>query len=111
MPPDHFRIANSIAWVANNIEGSYKRSVTLAMMISFGNINGAVSSNVYRGQDKPWFSLGHGIVLMYIAIGLISSLTFKFFLKRENRKRERGERDEIIRGINDEKVWSYIPRG
>ena len=39
-------IPNTIAWVSNNVEGSYKRSVTLAMVISFGNINGAVSSNV-----------------------------------------------------------------
>jgi len=97
-------IPNTIAWVSNNVEGSYKRSVTLAMMISFGNINGAVSSNVYRGQDKPWFSLGHGIVLMYIGIGIISTTTFKVFLTLENRRRDRGERDEILRGINDEKA-------
>jgi len=97
-------IPNTIAWVSNNVEGSYKRSVTLAMVISFGNINGAVSSNVYRGKDQPWYTLGHGIVLMYIAIGLISTATFKIFLKRENRKRDRGERDEIIKGVNDEKV-------
>ncbi len=43
-------IPNTIAWVSNNVEGSYKRSVTLAMVISFGNINGAVSSNVVRLQ-------------------------------------------------------------
>lgn len=39
-------IPNVIAWVSNNVEGTYKRSVSLAMVISFGNINGAVSSNV-----------------------------------------------------------------
>jgi plastocyanin domain-containing protein len=71
------------------------------MMIAFGNLNGAVTSNVYRGQDKPWFSLGHGIILMYISIGLIATLVYKFFLTRENQKRERGERTEIIRGVND----------
>ena len=39
-------IPNIVAWVSNNVEGTYKRSVSLAMVISFGNINGAVSSNV-----------------------------------------------------------------
>ncbi len=39
-------IPNTIAWASNNLEGSYKRSVTLAMMIGFGNLNGAVTSNV-----------------------------------------------------------------
>ncbi|CAL1714271.1 unnamed protein product [Somion occarium] len=94
-------IPNTIAWVSNNVEGSYKRSVTLAMVISFGNINGAVSSNVYRARDKPWYTLGHGIVLMYIGIGFICSVLFMVLLKRENAKRDRGERDEIIEGVND----------
>jgi len=97
-------ISNVIAWTSNNVEGSYKRSVSLAMVISFGNINGAVSSNVYRAQDKPWYTLGHGIVLMYIGIGLISSIVYILILRRENRKRDEGERDEIIIGVNDEEV-------
>jgi len=96
-------IPNIIAWVSNNVEGSYKRSVTLAMVISFGNINGAVSSNVYRARDKPWYTLGHGIVLAYIGIGFFCALTFLFLLRRENAKRMNGERDEIIVGVNDEK--------
>ncbi|EKM81780.1 hypothetical protein AGABI1DRAFT_126137 [Agaricus bisporus var. burnettii JB137-S8] len=89
-------IPNTIAWVSNNVEGSYKRSVTLAMVISFGNINGAVSSNVYRARDAPWYPLGHGLVLMYIGLGLASNIIMFFFLRRENAARERGERDEII---------------
>ena len=57
----------------------------------------------YRGKDKPWFRLGHGIILMYIAIALITAATYRFLLKRENAKRERGERDEVIVGENDER--------
>jgi len=34
--------------VAGNVEGSYKRSVTLGMAIGFGNLNGAVASNIVR---------------------------------------------------------------
>ncbi|KAI5895511.1 MFS general substrate transporter [Schizophyllum commune H4-8] len=90
-------IPNTIAWMSNNVEGSYKRSVSLAMVIGFGNINGAVSSNVYRDKDKPWYTLGHGLVLMYIAFGLISSTVYLFLADRENRRRDRGERDEVIR--------------
>ncbi|KAF8075132.1 MFS general substrate transporter [Lyophyllum atratum] len=89
-------IPNTIAWVSNNVEGSYKRSVSLAMVIGFGNLNGAVSSNVYRAADKPWYTLGHGLVLMYIGLGITSSVLMLFLLKRENARRDRGERDEII---------------
>ncbi|ETW78660.1 major facilitator superfamily [Heterobasidion irregulare TC 32-1] len=90
------------AWVSNNVEGSYKRSVSLAMVISFGNINGAVSSNVYRARDQPWYTLGHGLVLMYIGLGVIASITYYTFLRRENARRDRGERDEVIDGVDGE---------
>ncbi|THH06942.1 hypothetical protein EW145_g3739 [Phellinidium pouzarii] len=93
-------IPNSVlltsAWVSANTEGSYKRSAVLGMAIGWGNLNGAVTSNVYRARDKPWYSLGHGIVLAYICIGLSCSLLLRIVLKAENGRRERGERDEVI---------------
>ncbi|KAF4573040.1 hypothetical protein EYR36_007550 [Pleurotus pulmonarius] len=94
-------IPNAVAWVAGNVEGSYKRSVTLGMAIGFGNINGAVAANIYRAEDRPWYTLGHGIVLAYIAIGWVCSLVFLILLKRENARRDRGERDEVIEGIDN----------
>lgn len=96
-------IPNTVAWVSNNVEGSYKRSVSLAMVISSGNLNGAVSSNVYRAVDAPWYRLGHGLVLMYIGIGIICSTTYYMLLRRENAARDRGERDEVIEGDFREK--------
>ncbi|KIM90410.1 hypothetical protein PILCRDRAFT_812146 [Piloderma croceum F 1598] len=92
-------IPNTVAWVSNNVEGSYKRSVSLAMVISLGNINGAVSSNVYRARDQPWYRLGHGLVLMYVGIGIIASTTYLLLLRAENARRDRGERDEVIKGV------------
>ena len=55
----------------------------------------------YRARDAPWYRLGHGIVLMYIAIGLITAIIYHLALRRENGKRARGERDEVIQGVND----------
>ncbi|CAA7259935.1 unnamed protein product [Cyclocybe aegerita] len=91
-----------LAWIASNVEGAYKRSVTLGMAIGFGNINGAVTANIYRAQDIPWYRLGHGIVLAYIGFGLICSLLYAVLLKQENARRDRGERDEIIEGIDND---------
>ncbi|PPQ67081.1 hypothetical protein CVT25_005682 [Psilocybe cyanescens] len=97
-------IPNSVAWVASNVEGSYKRAVTLGIAIGFGNINGAVTANIYRTRDRPWYRLGHGIVLGYIAIGLICSVIYAILLKRENARRDRGERDEVIEGIDNKQA-------
>ena len=66
-----------------------------------GNLQGAVTSNVYRAQDKPWYTLGHGIVLAYAALGFITSLAYILMLHRENAARARGERDEVIIGADN----------
>ncbi|KAM6498405.1 MFS general substrate transporter [Amanita muscaria] len=92
------------AWIATNTEGAYKRSVTLGLAVGFGNINGAVATNIYRAQDKPWYRLGHSIVLGYIAIGFIASAILLVMLRRENARRERGERDEVIEGIENKRA-------
>lgn len=94
-------IPNSVAWVSGNVEGSYKRSATLGMAIGWGNLNGAVTSNVYRARDKPWYRLGHGITMTYIAIGWLCSLLFLVLLRRENARREAGHRDEVIEGTDN----------
>lgn len=52
-------------------------------------------------MDKPWYRLGHGIVLAYIAIGWICSLALYVHLRRENAAKERGERDEVIDGVDN----------
>jgi len=91
-------IANTIVWAANNTEGSYKRSVTLGMVIGFGNLNGVVSSNIYRAVQKPWYRTGHSVVLGYIFMGWITSAFLMWYLKRENSARAAGQRDERIAG-------------
>ncbi len=42
---------------------------------------------------------------MYIGIGIIASISFLVFLKRENARRERGERDEYI----DDQPETHLP--
>ncbi|GAC93479.1 transporter [Pseudozyma hubeiensis SY62] len=89
-------IPNTIAIVANNSEGIYVRSVVTGVVISFGNINGAVSSNIYPAKTGPRYIMGHAIVLAYIVIGIISNTIFYFGLQYENRQRAAGKRSETI---------------
>lgn len=45
--------------------------------------------------------------MVYVGIGWIASLATLYLLRKENARRERGERDEIIRGvtaIGDDKI-------
>lgn len=74
-----------------------RKSFFYAVRVNISSLN----ATQYRAQDKPWYRLGHGIVLAYIAIGWLSSLLFYFLLKRENASREAGKRDEVIQGVDN----------
>lgn len=98
-------IPNTIALTSASIEGTYKRSVVMGWIISFGNINGAATTNVYLPKDAPWYPLGHGIIIMYLAIGWISTAIYLFGLKRANKRRAKGLCDETILQ-DDEEILS-----
>ena len=98
-------IANTITWCANNTEGVYKRGVTLGFVIGWGNLNGIVSSNIYRSQDSPNYRPGHGVVLAYLTLFLFGGSIFThFMLIAENNKKKRGDRDVWIAGKSESEI-------
>ena len=98
-------IANTISWASNNVEGVYKRGVTLGFVIGWGNLNGVVSSNIYRGRDKPRFIPGHSVVLGYLVLFLFGgSVVTRLLLAWENRKRLSGKRDHWAEGKSNAEV-------
>ncbi|KAK1138378.1 hypothetical protein N8T08_002662 [Aspergillus melleus] len=98
-------ISNTISWTSNNTEGVYKRGVTLGIVIGWGNLNGIVSSNIYRGKDGPKFYPGHGTVLGYLVVFLFGgSLVQYILLRRENAKRRRGDRDHWVQGLSQNEI-------
>ena len=117
-------ISNTISWASNNTEGNlrsldqrlqqsfqlivsgvYKRGVSLGFIIGWGNLNGIVSSNIYRDKDKPRYYPGHGVVLGYLVLFLFGGSVVQYFLlRRENAKRRRGDRDSWIEGLNQNQI-------
>ncbi|RDW22808.1 major facilitator superfamily domain-containing protein [Yarrowia lipolytica] len=64
-------IPGIISWLSNNTSGAYKRGVSMGVQIGFGNLCGAIASQIYRAEDAPQFKLGHGIEVMFICLGFI----------------------------------------
>ena len=90
-------ISLTIAWVANNVEGVYKRGIVLGFVIGWGNINGVVSSNIY--MNAPRFFEGHGVIIAYLVLAMFGgSILFAVLLARENKARLAGKRDHLIEG-------------
>jgi hypothetical protein len=71
-----------------------QKGVALRFVIGCGNLSRIVSSNIYQGIDKPGFKPGHGVVLAYLILFLLGgSITTRFMLAAENKKRISGQRD------------------
>lgn len=76
-----------------------------ATVIGWGNLNGVVSSNIYRARDKPRYFLGHGVVLAYLALFLLGgSFVTRMMLVAENKKRMSGKRDVWVEGKNEQEI-------
>lgn len=98
-------ISNTISWASNNVEGVYKRGVTLGFVIGWGNLNGVVSSNIYRAKDKPRYFVGHGVVLAYLFLFLfLGSVVTRTMLAWENKKRRDGKRDHWVQGKSEQEI-------
>jgi MFS family permease len=98
-----------ISWLSNNLSGSLKRSVGMALQIGIGNLGGvsrslllpdrdtqvltcdeqAMASNFYRAKDGPRYKLGHSLELGFIGMGIVASLVLLAGYSSENRKRAR----------------------
>lgn len=83
----------TLAWVSNCMGGHYKRSVSSAIMVGFGNAGGIVASNIFIESERPGFKTGYGVSLGLVWVCAAACLTLLLGVRRENRKRDRGERD------------------
>ncbi|KAJ3557628.1 hypothetical protein NPX13_g9888 [Xylaria arbuscula] len=83
----------TITWLANNVSGHYKRSVSSAFQVGFGNVGGIVASNIFIQSEAPRYRTGYGVSLSFLGLCAIASTVLFFGIKRENRKRDHGDRD------------------
>ncbi|KAL4881862.1 major facilitator superfamily domain-containing protein [Aspergillus karnatakaensis] len=82
-------VPQGVAWNGNNIGGSLKRSVGIAMHVGFGNLGGVLASFIYRTQDKPEYYVGHGTLIGTLSMSTILCTIMTIYLRRENARRDR----------------------
>ncbi|KAK7754049.1 hypothetical protein SLS62_003895 [Diatrype stigma] len=93
-----------ISWMPNNLPSHFKRAAGQGTSMTLGNTAGIFASFIYRTQDKPEYKLGHGLSLAFVFCSACLFATTSFLLRRENRKRDRGERDHILEGKTEEEI-------
>lgn len=81
-------VPQGVAWNGNNIGGSTKRGIGIAMHVGFGNLGGVVASFIYRSTDAPHYYSGHGTLIGLITMSTILSTIMTTYLRRENVRRD-----------------------
>jgi hypothetical protein len=77
-----------VAWNGNNIGGSTKRAVGIAMHVGFGNLGGVISGFSFRAKDAPRYFSGHGLLIGTVSMSFLLSLFMHLYLKKENARRD-----------------------
>ncbi|KAF2685922.1 MFS general substrate transporter [Lentithecium fluviatile CBS 122367] len=99
----------TLVWLANLMSGHYKRSVSSAIQVGFGNIGGIVASNVFLTREAPKYPTGYGVSLGMLWICGASCTAMFFLVKRENKKREAGHRDHRLEGPHADNLGDDHP--
>ncbi|KAK3994184.1 putative transporter [Cladorrhinum sp. PSN332] len=82
-----------MGWVANNLAPHYVRAVGVGIVISIANCSAFIGTYIYLGRDAPKYALGHSISVGALVITLLLTGVQIAYLRWENKKRDRGERD------------------
>ncbi|PLB54080.1 MFS general substrate transporter [Aspergillus steynii IBT 23096] len=93
------------AWISINTAGSMKRSVSMALMISIGQLGGIMGSNIFIANEAPRYPVGFGICLaLLVVFGILWPVVYYFILKGINARRAAIPIEEIQAKYTEEQL-------
>lgn len=100
-----------ITWLGQNIAGFRKRSTSVGMQQTMGNIGGVIAGQIYRSVDKPNYTPGHAASLGFWVLG-ISGMALEWYIWRSrNLKRELMSEEERAaqdaKGVDGDHHYSF----
>jgi MFS family permease len=93
-----------LTWMPNNLPSHYKRATGQGLHFTIANISGIVSPFIYRSNDSPKFTFGHAFTLVCVLVAAILHVYVSVMLRRENKKRDQGERDHVLEGKTEAEI-------
>jgi predicted MFS family arabinose efflux permease len=98
-----------LSWFTNNIGGHTKRGVATAIIISIGNVGGIIGGQMYRAEDAPKYATGNSAAMGLMCGVVVISLAFKYFLNKENTRRENLSEEEFAKEASGEDLCDRHP--
>ncbi|KAF4450077.1 retrograde regulation 2 [Fusarium albosuccineum] len=97
-------VIGCISWVGNNLAPSFKRAIGMALLMTIGNLGGAVGSNIFLAQQEPHYWLGYGFSLGILICGVISTLVLRIATTRINKARDQMPVEEVLAKYSEEEL-------
>lgn len=82
-------VPQGVAWNGNNIGGSLKRGIGIAMHVGFGNISGIISSYLFLPKYAPRYIPGLASLLGMYTLALVLCVFMTIYLRYENARRDK----------------------
>lgn len=91
-----------MGWLSNNLTPHYVRATGTGYEIGVANLAAFIATFTYLDADAPRYISGHSINIGVLVLSLVLSMVLLFYQKRENGRRERGEREGRLEGLSAE---------
>ncbi|OJJ54888.1 hypothetical protein ASPSYDRAFT_81150 [Aspergillus sydowii CBS 593.65] len=76
------------AWLANNLQGEWKRACGMALQFTIGNLfGGLVGSNIFLAREKPYYGTAYKFEISMWCAGIVTVLLQAYLLDRANKKK------------------------
>jgi MFS family permease len=85
-----------LGWLQNNLSGHWKRSFGASSQVMIGNLAGIIGAFIFIKTEAPTYKTGYSVAVAMMWLGALCATAMAGLMWRENRKRERGERDDRL---------------
>lgn len=76
----------------------------MALLISMGNLGGAIGSNIFLESQKPHYWLGYGMGIGLTSAAIVCTFVLRFAYSRSNKKRDLLSEEEVRQKYNDDEM-------
>ncbi|CAM1510789.1 Fc.00g083020.m01.CDS01 [Cosmosporella sp. VM-42] len=82
----------------------------MAFLMTFGNLGGAIGSNIFLARQVPHYWLGYGFSLGLVIAAIIATLLMRALLLRINQQRDAMSESEVREKYTDEQLMEMGDR-
>ncbi|KAH8653389.1 MFS transporter-like protein [Xylariales sp. PMI_506] len=98
-----------MGWMSNNLAPHYVRATGVGFQIAFANCAAFPATLTYLAQDAPDYVLGHSVSLGALVLCFTTICLQMVYCSWENRRRERGDRDDRLEQENHHRLGHRHP--